>query len=115
MEHLATHWYFHLPNYVLAILLWTMVGRFILGLFVHPDWPHPIWQAFRRVTDPVLRLTGRLSPSFMVEPLLPLVAIFYLFLLRILLQFVMLPEARAFYLLLLHLLGIIPVSWLPTG
>jgi uncharacterized protein YggT (Ycf19 family) len=115
MEHLLTYWYYHIPNYVLAALIWTLIGRFLLGLFVPPDWDNYIWRFFRTVTDPVLRITARLTPSFMVEGLLPLVAVFYLFLLRILLQVVVFPEARAFYLLLLHLLGIVPEAWLPRG
>jgi uncharacterized protein YggT (Ycf19 family) len=113
MGHLVEYWYYHLPNYALAAILWTMVGRFVLQFFVPPDWDNYIWRFFRRLTDPVLRLTRAVTPRFMVEPLLPLVAIFWLIVLRILLQAAVFPEARAFYLLLLHLLGLVPASWLP--
>lgn len=115
MGHLIDYWYFHLPNYVLAALIWTLVGRFLLGLFVPPDWDNYIWRFFRAVTDPVLRLTRAITPSFMVEAFLPLVAVFWLVLARILLQAAVFPEARAFYLLVLHLMGLIPASWLPTS
>ena len=27
MVHLIEYWYYHLPNYLLAALLWTMVAR----------------------------------------------------------------------------------------
>ncbi len=113
MNHLIDYWYYHVPNYLLAALLWTMVARFFLQFFVPPHWDNYIWRFFCRITDPVLRLTRLITPSFMVEGLLPLVAVFWLIVLRILLQIVVFPEARAFYLLLLHLLGLVPASWLP--
>ena len=113
MNAIWSYWYFHIPNYILAVLIWTLVGRFLLGLFVPAGWPNYIWQFFRRLTDPVLAATRRITPSFMVEGLLPLVAVFWLIVLRILLQVAVFPEARAFYALLLHLLGLLPASWLP--
>jgi uncharacterized protein YggT (Ycf19 family) len=77
------HWYYFVPQYVLAVLMWTMAGRFLLGLFVPQDWGNYIWRFFRRLTDPVLALVGRITPSFMIEPLLPLVALWWLLVLRI--------------------------------
>ena len=38
-ELLATYWYFHLPNFILAALMYTMLGRFLLGLIVDADSP----------------------------------------------------------------------------
>lgn len=113
MQHLIDYWYFHVPNYILAALIWTLLGRFVLGFFVPPQWDNYIWQAFRRLTDPVLAVTRAITPSFMVEGLLPLVAVFWLIVLRILLQAAVFPEARAFYLLLLYMFGLLPASWLP--
>ena len=31
---LLTYWYFHVPNFVLAALMYTLLGRAILGLIV---------------------------------------------------------------------------------
>jgi uncharacterized protein YggT (Ycf19 family) len=77
------HWYYFVPQYVLAALMWTMAGRFLLGLFVPQDWGNYIWRFFRRLTDPVIAAVGRITPSFMIEPLLPLVALWWLLVLRI--------------------------------
>ena len=30
---LQTEWFFHVPNYVLAILMYMVLGRFILSFF----------------------------------------------------------------------------------
>src|SRR5829696_3494147 len=77
------HWYYFLPQYVLAVLMWTMAGRFLLGLVAPPDWGNYIWRFFRRLTDPVIALVGRVTPSFVIDPLLPLVALWWLLALRI--------------------------------
>lgn len=113
MESFLQLWYFHVPNYLLAALMWTMLGRFLLGLFVPLEWDNYIWRFFRRLTDPVLDLVRWITPSFMVDSLLPLVAVFWIIVLRIGWQMLVLPEARAFYLLVLHLFGLVPESWLP--
>jgi YggT family protein len=77
------YWYFHIPNYLLAALMYTLLGRFLLGLFVPPDWNNYIWRFFRRVTDPVLAVTARITPRFMLGALMPLVAVFWIILLRL--------------------------------
>lgn len=99
-------------DYVLAALLYTMLGRFLLGLLVPPDWDNYIWRFFRRLTDPVLKVTARITPGFMVEPLLPLVAVWWLFVLRVLVNSLLDPVYRANMLLVLHLFGLVPESWL---
>lgn len=77
------YWYFHLPNYLLAVLLYTLLGRFVLGLMVPPDSSNYIWRFFRRLTDPVLAATGFITPRFIGPFLLPLVGVFWLTVLRI--------------------------------
>jgi hypothetical protein len=50
---LLTHWYFQVPNFVLAALMYTLLGRALLGLMVQPDSSNYIWRAFCKLTDPV--------------------------------------------------------------
>ena len=45
---------YHLPNFVLAALMYTLLGRALLGLIVEPDSPNYIWRFFCRITDPVV-------------------------------------------------------------
>ena len=102
-------------DYLFSALIWTMAGRFLLGLFVPPDWPNYIWRFFRRVTDPVLAVVQRVTPGFMVEAFLPLVAIWWLFVARVAFNMTVDPLYRANVLIVLHLMGVIPQSWLPAG
>jgi len=72
-------WYFHLPNYVLAAIIWTLIGRFGLSLFVPPDWDNYIWRAFVALTEWVCRLIALITPRLVPPGLLPLIAAFWLF------------------------------------
>jgi uncharacterized protein YggT (Ycf19 family) len=84
MQFFLDYWYFHIPNYIVAALIYTLLGRFVLGIFVPREWPNYIWQFFCRITDPVLEATSWVTPRFVIDSLLPLVAIFWLFALRFL-------------------------------
>ena len=55
---LLTHWYFHLPNFVLAALMYTLLGRALLALIVQPDSSNYIWRFFCLITDPVVALVA---------------------------------------------------------
>jgi YggT family protein len=76
------YWYFHLPNYVLAVLLYTLLGRFLLAFVMAPDSANYIWRFFRRLTDPVLVAAGFITPSFISPFFLPLIGAFWLLILR---------------------------------
>ena len=47
------YWYFHLTNYVLAALMYTLFGRFMLSFILAPNSPNYIYRWFRRLTWPV--------------------------------------------------------------
>ena len=82
-DQLLAYWYFHLPNYLLAVLGYTLLARFALGFFVAPDWNNYIWRFFRRVTDPCLKATAYITPAQVgATAFLPVVAAFWTFLLR---------------------------------
>ena len=58
-----TYWYFHLPNYALAALMYTCLGRLLLSFMFPPDSRNYIWRAFVRLTDPVLRAVRLITPA----------------------------------------------------
>ena len=55
---ILTFWYYHLPNFVLAALMYTLLGRALLGLIVAPDSSNYIWRFFCRLTDPVVAVVA---------------------------------------------------------
>jgi uncharacterized protein YggT (Ycf19 family) len=55
-------WYFHVPNYVLAALMYTLIGRFALSFFFPAGSPNPIFRTFVWITEPVVRLVRFITP-----------------------------------------------------
>ena len=79
------YWYFHLPNFVLAALMYTLLGRAILGLFVDADSPNYIWRFFCRITDPVVAAVSVVTPKAVAPVVLWLFGFVWLFWLRVVL------------------------------
>jgi YggT family protein len=73
----AALWAVAVVNYLLAAVGYTLLGRLLLSFFVPPDWDNYIWRFFRLITDPALALTRRITPAFVPDPMLPLVAFFW--------------------------------------
>lgn len=81
---LSTYWPYYLPTFVILTAIAYLVARFILGLFVKPQSPNIVWRVLVVATEPILRVTRRITPPFMVESLMPLVATGWLLLLWLL-------------------------------
>ena len=86
-QSLLSHWYFHLPNFILAALMYTLIGRVLLGLVVPPDSTNYIWRFFCRITDPFAALVATVTPRVAPPVLIWLFAVVWLFWLRVLLLF----------------------------
>jgi YggT family protein len=63
------YWYFHIPNYLLAAVMYSLLARFLLSLFVAPDSPNYIYRAFVRLTEPFVWVVRLVTPRA-VPPLL---------------------------------------------
>jgi YggT family protein len=75
--------HFHLPNYALSVLMYTLIGRFLLAFMVRPDSDNYIWRWFRRLTDWLVRWVAFITPSFVAPGWLPLAAVFWVMVARI--------------------------------
>jgi len=93
-----SYWYFNVPDYVLAALMYTLLGRVALSLFLEPDSPIYIWRFFCRVTDPVIALFAQVTPKATAPVVLWLLSFVWLFWLRFVLR------------LLYVVLGLIPAT-----
>jgi YggT family protein len=78
-----SYWYFHLPNYALSVLFWTLIGRFLFGLVLRPDSPNYIYRWFRRLTDWLIRPVAYITPSIVPPLALAPVAAFWVALFRV--------------------------------
>jgi hypothetical protein len=78
-----THWYFHLPNLILAIAMWTMLGRALLGLFFDNESKNFIWRGFAAITDPFLNVIAVVTPKAAAPVVLWLFGFVWMFWLRL--------------------------------
>ena len=83
MNDFWTHWYFHIPNFVLAALVYTLAGRFVLGFFVPENWDNYIWRAFVGLTDPVVRVVRVATPAVAPDRVVLIFSMFWLTLARV--------------------------------
>jgi hypothetical protein len=82
-----SYWYYHLPNFVLAALMYTLLGRALLGLIAQPEDSNYIWRAFCRITDPVVKVVALVTPKAAAEVVVWLFGVVWLFWLRVLLLY----------------------------
>ena len=66
----------------LGIVMWTMVGQFVLGVFLRDDSRLPLLRIIRGLNTPILFLTGLMQPGFINDRLEPLYATLILFIAR---------------------------------
>jgi hypothetical protein len=83
-------WYYHLPNFLLAALMYTLLGRAVLGLIVGPDSHNYIWRFFCRLTDPFIAVLQPVTPKAVAPVVLWLFGVAWLFWLRVGLLYVFL-------------------------
>ena len=76
---LLIYWSFHLPNFLLAALMYTLFGRAILGLVVDHNSQNYIWRFFCRLTDPVIRAVAIVTPLAAAPVIVWLFAFVWLF------------------------------------
>jgi len=69
-------------DYVLGVVMWTLIGRFAMGLFLPQDSSFFFMRFFVRATNPVIRLFKYVTPSFLIEPLVPIYVAWFFFMIR---------------------------------
>lgn len=76
-------WLYNGPNMLLSILLYMLIGRYILSLFFRNQSELVIWRAFCQVTDPVLHVVRAITPRLVPSGLVMIFAVFWLLILRV--------------------------------
>ena len=72
-----------MPDYVLAVLMYTLLGRSLLGLMVDADSTNYIWRFFCRITDPVVAAVAVVTPKAAAPVVVWLFGVVWLFWLRV--------------------------------
>jgi hypothetical protein len=75
--------HYHIPNFLLAALMYTALGRFILTFIFDEHSTNFIWRFFIHLTDPLIRLIGYVTPRAVPSLFLLLFAVIWLFAARV--------------------------------
>ena len=70
-------------DYILALIMVILIIRFILNLFINEGSNLSFFQFFTKLTSPILNLTMRITPNFIVQPIIPLYIAWIIFMIRI--------------------------------
>lgn len=89
MAQEAGFWLFHLPNILLAAMIYTLLGRYVLSLMFQPDSDKVVWRVFKQITDPILATARLVTPAIVPPPLLNVFAVVWLLIARVAFYFLM--------------------------
>ncbi len=77
-DSFISYWYFHIPNMILAALIYTLIGRYVLSLFFRNRPDAVILRVFASVTDPVLKAVRTITPAVVPNGVVMVFAIAWL-------------------------------------
>jgi hypothetical protein len=69
-------------DYLLGTVMWTLIGRFGMSIFLPETSGFFFMRFFVRVTNPLLKLFDPITPAFLIPPLIPLYVAWFFFMFR---------------------------------
>jgi hypothetical protein len=69
-------------DYVLGMIMWTLIGRFGMSVFLPENSTFFFMRFFVRATNPLLKLFAPITPAFLVQPIVPLYVAWFFFMFR---------------------------------
>ena len=70
-------------DYILAMLMLMLIFKFILNIFINEGNSVYIFRFFSKLTQPILNITAKLTPNFIVRPIIPLYIAWLILMIRI--------------------------------
>ena len=69
-------------DYILGMVMWTLIGRSAMNLFLPVTSDFFFMKAFVRLTDPILRVFRPITPGFLLDPIVPIYVAWFFFIFR---------------------------------
>ena len=69
-------------DYILGLIMWTLIGRVAMNVFLPENSNFFFMRFFVRATDPLIRLFAPITPGFLIQPLVPLYVAWFIFMFR---------------------------------
>ena len=71
-----------IADYLLGMVMWTLIGRFAMGIFLPEDSEFFFMKFFVKSTNPLIRAFDPITPEFLVRPFVPLYVAWFFFMFR---------------------------------
>ena len=62
--------------------MWTLIGRVAMNIFQKEDSSFFFMKVFVQLTNPVIKMFNRVTPSFLIKPLVPLYVAWFFYMFR---------------------------------
>ncbi|MGE0876117.1 MAG: hypothetical protein AB7O31_15745 [Burkholderiales bacterium] len=69
-------------DYILGMIMWTLIGRFGMRLFLPEESKFFFMRFFVRATNPLIKLFAPITPAFLIPPLVPLYVAWFFYMFR---------------------------------
>ena len=69
-------------DYILGVIMWTLIGKVAMNFFQRENSEFFFMKVFVKVTNPLIRLFRPITPSFIIEPLIPLYVAWFFYMIR---------------------------------
>ena len=72
----------YIIDYVLGIIMWTLIGRVAMNIFQKEDSDFFFMKVFVNFTNPIINLFNPITPKFIIKPLVPLYVAWFFYMFR---------------------------------
>ena len=69
-------------DYLLGMVMWTLIGRSAMNIFLPVDSDFFFMKFFVRVTNPILKLFAPITPGFLIDIMVPIYVAWFFYLTR---------------------------------
>ena len=69
-------------DYILGIVMWTLIGRSAMNIFQREDSNFFFMKAFVKLTNPILKVFRFITPSFIIPLFIPLYVAWFFYMFR---------------------------------
>ena len=72
----------YIIDYILGIIMWTLIGRVAMNIFQREDSNFFFMKAFVKLTNPIIKLFRFITPSFIIPLFVPLYVAWFFYMFR---------------------------------
>ncbi|MBX2804560.1 MAG: hypothetical protein KTR19_01190 [Hyphomicrobiales bacterium] len=69
-------------DYILGVIMWTLIGRVAMNVFLPENSDFFFMRVFVKFTDPIIRIFKPITPEFLIQPFVPLFVAWFFFMFR---------------------------------